>query len=420
MSRPIGLPTFIGTHLIVRTSQAALAFAVSYWVYVTTQSATASALALFARLGPSILTSVFSGWVSDSVSPTRLYAWALTAQCASGGTIGCYLVWTEGAISGLLVLLALASVVDSFTQAGYQRHALNFVDPDHPKKSQLNGRVSIPDSLAPLLGPAAATVGLQLGGLPALFAVDAAICLAAAIFTRLHTHSKENLSTVIGRPRVSPWAGFQAIARTPALRRLQWLFSVQNLCNGVGTGLTAAFLLGAVGASKEQYAAVSMAMAAGAIAGSMLVSSLRVTDAARYVFMMMALGVAALAGRVIPGLWPVLVAVGAGLALRAAMGPVSGAINQSLWLDSIDRTKQGTIFGTRRLLAQITFPLGVGLAALVSASIGNINQHVSELGASTQVGPLTLIFVALGLLELSALLVFRWASEAGPQKQGGA
>jgi MFS transporter, DHA3 family, macrolide efflux protein len=408
LPRAARLSILIGTHLTVRTSQAALAFAVSYWVYVTTQSAAASASALFARLAPSILVSVLSGWMSDLMSPTRLYLRALATQCAGSVAISCYLAWTNSALGGLLVLIALTSLVDSFVQAGYQRSALSFVSPDDPNKSLLNGRLSIPDYSAPLIGPAAAAVSLQLGGLPALFAVDAALCLMAATVVKLNAQGPERELSVRSHPGVSPWAGFAAIFRTPSLRRLQLLFTIQNLCNGIGAGMTAALLLGAVGANKEQYAAVSMAMAASAIVGSILVSSIRIADSSRYSLMFVALGIASLAGRVIPSLFPTLVTVATGLAIRAAMGPVSGAMNQSLWLDSIDRTKQGTIFGTRRLLSQGSFPLGVGIAALIAVLVERFTLHSPHLVHLPKVGALILIFGALGLLEFLTLLVFHW------------
>ncbi|WP_409970424.1 MFS transporter [Piscinibacter sp.] len=230
LSNLFSLHTLIGLHLVIKTSQAAVAFAVSYWVYVTTDSASASAMALFARLAPSILLSLYSGWISDSRSPTRLYSSALLGQCGCSAALATYLALSNSEVWVLLVLIAASSVVDSFTHAGYLRLALRAIRSDDPNKSVLNGRVSLPDSSAPLVGPVLAAVGLQFGGLPAVFAADAAICVAAAVF--LLSGPARSLPGGTGAVgiAVSPWAGFEAIWRNPRLRSLQLLFSTQNVC----------------------------------------------------------------------------------------------------------------------------------------------------------------------------------------------
>jgi MFS family permease len=392
--------------MLIRSSQAAVGFGVSYWVYTVTGDAQASALALLARIAPSILLSLYSGWISDIRNPLRMYAYALLGQWCCSALLAAYLSGDHNEVWILVIFLGTSSLIDSFIQAGYQRVAMGAIHSSDPKKSLLNGRVALPDSAAPLIGPLFATVVMEVGGLSGLFVSDAAISLLGVALV-LAVFAKDQFRSVSqSTSRVSIWTGFREIWHDSQLRGLQLLFSSLNFLNGIGTGLLAAFVLGAGGASKVQYAAVTTAMAVGSLVGSALVSTIRVQDGTRYAVMATALIASAIFGRLLPGVYPMLLGIGFGLAARAATGPVSGAMNQSLWLDSIDRTHQGTIFGTRRLLAQGTYPLGVAAAAAIVPTMELWAGHFLDIFSSPAAGALRMLMLLLGVAELVTIFSF--------------
>jgi len=385
-------------HLFIRVSQSAIAFALAYWVFTTTQSATLSAVALFARLGPSILLSLYAGWLTDVRSPARLYLAALAAQCAISALLAAVLFLAGARVGPILALIAAASVVDSFLSAAFQRLALSAVASDDPDKTLLTGRISLVDSLPPLIGPSLGVLALASVQLPGLFAIDAAVALSMLLLAPQVVHPLDREEQ---RPPPVPLLhGVRAIVADPVLRALQLLFSSQNLLNGAGAGLLAAFVLGTAGAGKAQYATIVTAMAVGAVIGSIVASLVAIPGRWRMAALVGSAVFGAVAGRAIPGLLPTVVAVAAGLTVRALLGPIGNAVNQAMWLDRIDRTRQGVIFGARRLLSQGPYPVGILLAAGVAAPAVSPSQaQVATVAAAPD--PLPAIFVGIGLLEAS-------------------
>ncbi len=93
--------------------------------------------------------------------------------------------------------------------------------------------------------------------------------------------------------------------------------------------------------------------------------------------------------------------------------PIINGSNQSLWQTKVSPDLQGRVFATRRLIAQITMPLGMVIAGPLADQIfepamssdGTLSQMFGWLVGTGPGAGMALIIVGMGVLGVTASLV---------------
>ncbi|WP_342589515.1 MFS transporter [Symbiobacterium terraclitae] len=179
--------------------------------------------------------------------------------------------------------------------------------------------------------------------------------------------------------RASLWSdvrfGVDYIRRRPPLLWLLATFAVVNLCLplGVFMPLLVKVNLAADWAARGMtyetaLATLNTMMAAGGLAGGVLVSIWGGARRRRVVVLLltMALGGVAQVGL---GFMPGLYLAGAAAFLISFCGPMSNAHSQAIWQGQVPREAQGRVFAVRRVMAQGLHPLGQVLAGWLAARL---------------------------------------------------
>lgn len=366
-----------GTQLVSLLGSSMTAFGISLWVFETTQSPYYMTLALFCKLGPSIYMSFFAGQIVDRFDAKKVFLLTdlgllvITILLITAYTFQSLTLWI------LFPALVLTGIVESVQSLAFQSSVALFNKPEFYLRSQ--GVVSLvenaPVILSPFLG-ALAYESLGLGGIFAFDIVSFLVALIAVLMMRFPVREK-----VISKP----WFSLDAVRFIwghPLLSRLQLFFASYNFVNGIMGGLLAAYILSSTGGDKSSLATVNTVMAVGTVLGSLFLLRGKLTGS-MLIWIIAGTMIAGLTGRIGLALtssvfaWSILISV------RAFLGPVVSGANQALWLDHVEKSQMGTVFGVRRLFGQGLYPLAILLGGVLSKSVS-----------------LVTLFIFAGLLEL--------------------
>lgn len=362
------------------------AFGISIWVYEKTQNASLMTVTLFCKLAPMIYMSFFSGQIVDRFSAKRLFLMSELGLFLI--ILGLFYFYGQEALSLqiLLPLLVLTGIFESLQSILFQTSVALFNKPEFYQRGQ--GIVTLIENAPLILAPFLGALAYEKLGLKGIFIFDLISFLVAMISISL-IRFPDRVNSQKSRATWFSLESAKFIIHHPLLSRLQLFFASANFLNGLIGGLVTAYILSATEGNKMSLATVNTAIAVGTVLGSLYL----LQNNWRFPLLQwITIGTifSAASGRVLMVLIPSVFSWCLLLGIRSFLLPVISGANQVLWLEHVEKTKMGSIFGMRRLFGQGLYPLAVLIG-----------------GALSQIMTLQSMFILVGGLEM-AVGIWGW------------
>jgi MFS family permease len=321
-------------------------------------------LVTFASVAPGLLISPIGGALLDRHGRTRLIRLDLLMAVASLALIA-VLAWADALPAGLLILIAaISSLTGPIGSTGMRTLFPLMVPPD------LWERVNAIDSngyvVAAIIGPpvAAVLVG-AFGGPAALLAIAVLFAVAIVVLGPVPEPAAETALT--GRLLVDAWQGLLYTWRNRSLRGIGLSITTLNLGGGMVSIVVPVLILHRLGLSEAMVGVVFALQGVGGVITGLW--SGRIDSRGREVTLFagpMVAYVPAFALLLVPGLWPIVVAM-------VVMGLVNGPMDVAMFTLRQRRTDpawMGRAFSISMAMNFSGWPIGAAIAGwLASFSI---------------------------------------------------
>ncbi|MCC6169682.1 MAG: MFS transporter [Caldilineaceae bacterium] len=345
-------------------------FALTIWAWEITGQATALALVGFFSFAPVVLVSPLAGALVDRL-PRKLVL-MLSDLAAGLSTLAILLLYTTGRLEiwHLYVAGAFAGAFESFQFPAFSAAISSML----PKEQygRANGLLALAESATAIAAPVLAGLLLALIGIGGILVIDAVtFVFAVSMLAFIFIPQPQRSAADSGEDQGSLWFeiiyGFRYILDRPSLLGLQLLFLAANLLGSIGMILVSPMILARSGNSELALASVQSAMGMGGVVGGLLMSTWggpsRRVHGVLLGFIASSLAQAWLGTGQTLWVWSAA-AFGSLLVL-----PVLNGSNQALWQAKVAPTVQGRVFATRRMIAQISAPVGTLVAGPLADQI---------------------------------------------------
>jgi len=382
-------------------------FAMTIWAWQTTGEATALALVGFFTFAPTVLMSPIAGALVDRWNRKLVM---MLSDLASGlSTVVVMILMASGRLEiwHLYVTGTFSGAFQAFQFPAYSA-AVTMMLPKE-QYARANGMIGLAGSASNILAPVAAEILLGIVGTSGILAFDV-VTFIVAIAALLPVYIPQPPSTGLGQGekpsllRDSVY-GFRYIYERPSLLGLLLVFFAINLIFIMSFPLLAPMILSRTGDDTLILGSVQSAFGVGGVLGGVLMS---VWGGPKRKIHGVMLGMVAssLLGTLTMGLGrgPVVWAFAA-FTIMCFMPIINGS-SQAIWQAKVAPEVQGRVFATRRLIAQITSPVGMILAGpladwVFGPAMMPGGALVSVFGWLVGTGPgagISLIFVFVGVL----------------------
>jgi MFS family permease len=340
-------------------------FALSFYLFERTGQATALTISIFAFVAPSILLSPLAGAIVDRAN--RKLVVIVTDLAAGLVTIAWLLiVLRSGNLEPWQIYLgnAITGAFNAFQFPAFSA-AVTLMIPKE-QYGRAAGMLDFAGAASNILAPAFAAALLGPFGLAGIMAVDVAT-FVVAILAVLVVHMPQPAAEPRpeGEARPSLWQdslyGFRYILARRSLLGLQLVFTAVNFIAAFGTAITVPLILARTGNNAAMLATVESIAAFGGVAGGLLMSAWGGPKRKVRGVLWGMLG-EGLLGPLVIGLARGLPGWAFGSFMAQGFIPIINGSNQAIWQSKVPPTVQGRVFATRRMIAQISFPVAVLLA----------------------------------------------------------
>jgi MFS family permease len=336
-------------------------FALTIWAWQVTGEATALALVGFFSFAPSILLSPVAGAIVDRSN--RKLVMMISDLAAGLATVVVLLLQASGRLEiwHLYVTGAFTGAFQSFQFPAYSAAVTMMI----PKEqyARANGMIGLAGSASNIVAPILAGMLIGTVGITGVMSFDV-FTFVVAIGALLLVHIPQPPS-VERETKLSLWRdsvyGFRYIYERPSLLGLQLIFLAVNLALSLSFTIFAPMVLTRTGNDTVILGTVQSAFGVGGVVGGLIISAwggprrkingLLAGMALNFVFGQILMGL---------GRGPVVWAAAAFSTL--VLLPIVNGCSQAIWMSKVPPEIQGRVFATRRLIAQISNPLGTILA----------------------------------------------------------
>jgi len=345
-------------------------FAITIWAYERTQSALVLALVAAFSFAPAVLLSPLAGVLVDRWDRK----WVLIASDLAAGvmTVALFALLLTNSLEiwHLYVIGAVSGIADAFQFPAFSAAVTVLVPKQHYARA--HGLQSLADSASTIAAPVLAGIVLALAGIEGVLLIDVITFVFAITSLALVVIPKPQISREGAEARGGLWQemayGFRYIWARPSLLRMQLMFFLSNLFGRAGLVMVAPLILARTAGDELALGTVQAGLGMGGVVGSLAISlwggSRRKVHG---IFLGMALS--GLLGQVLMGL-------GRAVPVWAIAGflifffiPILNASNQAIWQAKVAPDVQGKVFTVRRLIAQITAPIGMISAGLLTEGV---------------------------------------------------
>lgn len=347
-------------------------FALSYWIFEKTGQASALTIAVFCFVAPSILLSPLAGalvdrWnrklviiLTDLVAGIVTIAWLLILF--TGGDLQLWQIYLGNVITGAFNALQFpafsAAVTLMIPKAQYGRAA-----------GMLDFAGAASNILAPLF--AGALLG-PIGLIGIMFIDVVTFVLAILAVIVIHIPQPEAEPVPDGQKRPSLWQdsifGFRYIRERPSLLGLQFVFTALNFIAAFGTAIMVPMILARTQNNAGALAATQSIAAFGGVAGGVIMSTWG-GPKRRVKGVLWGMSLESVLGPIVMGISRNVAGWALGGFMTNLFIPIINGSNQAIWQSKVPPAIQGRVFATRRMIAQISFPLAVLLAGPLADNI---------------------------------------------------
>ncbi len=389
-------------------------FAITIWAYTETESATVLALVGFFSFVPIILLTPFAGVMVDRWN--RKTVMIASDLIAGTGTIVMFMLLLSDSLQPwhLYVAGLLAGSAEAFQFPAFSAAITMLVD--KKQYARVQGMQSLAQSASTVAAPFLAGIVLAFGGLHAVFMIDIVTFLVAVGLLGL-IHIPQPQATIEGiQSRGSIFKemgfGFSYIWRRPGLMGMQMMFFLLNLFATMGFILVAPLVLARTGNDEIALGTVQAFMGLGGVAGGLAMTTWG-GPKRRVHGVFLGMAGTGLLGQMFMGLGQNVVMWSMAGFLSMFMLPIINGSNQAIWQSKVAPDVQGRVFAVRRLIAQITAPVGMFVAGILADTIfepgmvegGALAGVFGELvGTGTGTGIAVIFLITGALAAVSGLL----------------
>ncbi len=388
-------------------------FALGVWVYEKTGSATQFTLIAVSVSLPGLLIAPFAGALVDRWDRRKVM---LAADLGSGlGTLLiAALYWSDALeIWHIYLVVASGSLLSSFQLPAYMAATTLLVPKRHFSRS--SGMIQLGQASASLVAAPIAGALFTVIGLGGIILIDVATFLFA-VSTLLFIHVPPPPASKAGKQsRGSLWqeaiSGWKFIRLRPGLHGLLLYFAALNLAFSIAFVLVIPLVRSF--ASVALLGIVMAIQSSGQLTGSL---TLTITGGPRrriraILICGFLLGVSLIGVGLQPATWSVAIS----LFLMMFCFAFTSGCSQAIWQSKVPPDIQGRVFAARRLIAQITSPIGFFLAGpLADYVFGPLMVEggalASTAGRLLGVGPGRGIGLMYLCLAIGAMVSTLWAS----------
>jgi DHA3 family macrolide efflux protein-like MFS transporter len=338
-------------------------FALGVWVYERTGSATQFALITLCAFVPGLLAAPFAGALVDRWDRRWTMFWSDLAPALGILTLVLLIRAEALEVWHIYLVVAFGSVFNTFHWPAYVAATTLLV----PKKQlgRANGMLQFGQATGEVVAPILAGLMIATIGLDGVILVDLGTFLFAAT-TLLLVRIPRPPASAAGKARGSLLTqashGWTFIRERPGLFNLLLYFAMVNLVFSVTSVLVTPLILSF--ATPQVLASVLAASSAGLLAGSIVMT---VTGGPRpRIHGVLAFGLLFGAALFVAGLRPNPLLISVALFVLMFGAPIINGSSQAIWQVKVPPDLQGRVFAVRRLIAQLTAPLGFLSAGLLA------------------------------------------------------
>lgn len=415
--RPAGMTAFVLIwigQLVSLLGSAMTRFALTIWAFQVTGEATALALVGFFSFAPSLIFSPIAGALVDRWN--RKLVMMLSDLAAGFSTVAILLLYVSGRLEiwHLYVAGAFAGAFESFQFPAFSA-AMSVMVPK-AQYGRANGLVSLADSATTIVAPVLAGVLLTMIGIGGVMTIDVVtfvLAVGAVLLVAVPQpeRSREGVAAA-GNLWTESLYGFRYIWQRKSLLGVQLTFTISNFFDAIGMILVAPMILARTGNNELILGTVQSALGVGGLAGGLLMAGWGGPQRRIHGVLLGFMG-SNLLGMAPLGLGQGVVVWSIAAFMLFFFMPLINSSNQALWQAKVAPDVQGRVFATRRLIAQISGPLGMLIAGPLADRVFEpamqSNTHVSALfGPLIGTGPgagMALLIVIVGLLGVTAGVV---------------
>ncbi|MEM7582516.1 MAG: MFS transporter [Acidobacteriota bacterium] len=342
-------------------------FALIFWAFKTTGEATSLGLLTFFSFAPVVFLSPVAGALVDRWN--RKTVMILSDVGAGIVSIALLILVSTGQLEiwHFYVAAALTGIFETFQIPAYGAAMTLMLPKEHYARA--SGMMSTAQSTAEIAAPIAAGVLLGPLGIAGILILDIATFLFAVgalfIVKIPQPEATETGAAASGSLWQESLFGFRYIGRHAGLLGLQLMFFVNNLIAALAFVLLPALVLARTDNDEVVLGSVQSALGVGALLGGLLLTVWG--GPARKVHAVLLGWSLSMVAQAAIGLGTGVVTWAIAGALMMLFTPILNGSNQAIWQSKVPPDVQGRVFGVRRLIAQISWPL----AALAGGVLGD-------------------------------------------------
>ncbi|GBC75953.1 Enterobactin exporter EntS [bacterium HR07] len=397
--------------LVSLTGSGMTVFALTLWAWQATGSATALALMGFFFMGPTVLVSPIAGALVDRWS--RKFVMILTDTVSGVATLAVLLLYLSGNLQ-IWHLYAVAAVVGAFQAFQWPAYSATIsVMVDKKHYGRANGMMSLAESASAIAAPILAGFLIGVIGIAGVMTVDL-ITFFFAVGTLSIVHipqpPKVTASPDLHKSSLLQESlyGFRYILQRPSLLGLQLTLMATNLLAAFAYGVMSPMILARSENNAQVLGTVLSISGVGGVIGG-LAMSVWGGPKRRVHGLLGGLALESLLGVTLLGLGRSLPVWAVAAFCSALLIPIINGSNQAIWQSKVAPDVQGRVFAVRRLIAQMTSPLGVLIAGPLADFVFEPAMRTHSalrdfFGGLVGVGPgagMALMFVFAGVLGVA-------------------
>lgn len=390
-------------------------FALVIWAFLMTGQATTLAIASLAYFAPTVLFSPIAGALVDRWN--RKLTMILSDLAQGLTTVAMLPLFVTGNLQiwHWYIAGAIAGTFAAFHFPAYSAAITTMI----PKAQygRASGLMSVAESASGIFSPVigAAILGFLgvTSGVPTIMLIDIAT-FTIAIGILLAVRIPQPRRTEVGeRARGSllkeSLYGFRYIGARRSLLGLQLVFFTTNLIGTLGFTILTPMILARTANNALILGSVQSAGAIGGVVGGIVMSAWG-GPKPRVYGVLFGLALEGVVGMILMGIATGLALWAAAAFLSAFLIPIINGSNQAIWQAKVAPDIQGRVFAARRLIAQITAPIGMGLAGPLADRVFEPGMQAGgsltgTFGGLVGVGPgsgMALMLVIFGILGACA------------------
>ena len=364
-------------------------FALSFYIFEKTGQATALTIAIFCFVAPSILLSPLAGALVDRSN--RKLVIILTDLAAGIVTLAWLVILLTTGDLELWQIYLGNIITGAFNALQFPAFsaAVSLMIPK-TQFARAAGMLDFAGAASNILAPAFAGALLGSFGLVPIMLIDVVTFILAILAVAVVRMPQPEPEPPIDGKRPSLWQdslyGFRYIKERPSLLGLQFAFTALNFISAFGGIIAIPMILARTANNPASLATVQSIAAFGGVAGGLLMSAWG-GPKRKVRGVLLGMSAESLLGPIVIGLAKAVPGWAAGSFMSQFFIPIINGSNQAIWQSKVPPAVQGRVFATRRMIAQISFPVAVLIAGPLADRV--FEPAMSSGGwAATVFGPL--------------------------------